>query len=306
MPSSSNNQTDVVVRTSVVTIIWNAVLSAVKLVMGLLGRSSALVSDAAHSLSDVFSTIAVIIGARLSGRDADHDHPYGHEKFEAVASLFLSAILIMSALFIGYGGIVSIIGHIAGTRTIEEPLPIALVGAGLSIVVKEVMYQYTIVRAKRVRSTSMEADAWHHRSDALSSLGSLFGIGGAMLGVLILDPSVAILIAIFILKVAFRITSHTIDELVDKAPDDATLEAVKACILKTDGVRAIDEIRMRMHVQKMYVDLEIAVDASLSLKDAHTIAERVHHEVETCFPDVKHCAVHVNPETPGKKDRPGR
>ncbi len=290
-----SREQDVVIKTSLVTIVWNVILSIVKLVMGLIGRSSALVSDAAHSLSDVFSTIAVIIGARLSGVAADHDHPYGHEKFEAIASLFLAIILILTALGIGYGGLMSVFNHLSGTHVIERPLPIALAGAGLSIVVKEAMYQYTVIRANQVKSTSMKADAWHHRSDALSSFGSLIGIGGAMLGVVILDPIAAFIIALIILRVAFKIMSHTIDQIVDKAPDDETAKQVISVIEAVRGVIGIDEIRMRMHVEKMYVDLEIAVDPSLSLKEAHAIAEQVHHDVESHFPDVKHCAVHVNP-----------
>lgn len=293
----------VVIKTSIVTIILNVILSVTKLIMGLFGRSSALVSDAAHSLSDVFSTVAVIIGARLSGVAADHDHPYGHEKFEAIASLFLAFILILTALGIGYGGLQSVISHIRGTGIIERPLPIALFGAALSIVVKEAMYQYTIIRARRVKSTSMKADAWHHRSDALSSIGSLIGIGGAMLGFVILDPIAATIIALIILRVAFKIMSHTIDQIVDKAPDDETMMKVKGVIMDVPGVKAIDEIRMRMHVEKMYVDLEIAVDTKLSLLEAHGIAERVHHDVEAHFPDVKHCAVHVNPENESHKKR---
>ena len=172
---------------------------------------------------------------------------------------------------------------------------LALIAAVVSIVVKEGLYWYTIAAAKRIRSVSLKAEAWHHRSDALSSIGSFAGVLGARLGVPILDPIASIVICLFIFKVAYGIFHESIDRLVDRACDADTVAAMRATMLRTPGVVRVDDLKTRLFGSRTYVDAEIAVDGALPLRDAHVIAETVHHELERDYPDVKHCTVHVNP-----------
>ena len=172
---------------------------------------------------------------------------------------------------------------------------LALIAAVVSIGVKEGLYWYTIAAAKRIRSVSLKAEAWHHRSDALSSIGSFAGVLGARLGVPILDPIASIVICLFIFKVAYGIFHESIDRLVDRACDPDTVAAMRETMQRTPGVVRVDDIKTRLFGSRTYVDAEIAVDGALPLRDAHVIAEAVHHELERDYPDVKHCTVHVNP-----------
>ena len=280
-------------RVSGVSIVVNLLLSAAKLAAGLLARSGAMVSDAVHSASDVFSTFIVIIGVRLSGKAADRDHPYGHERMECVAAIVLAVVLLVTGLVIGYAGVRRILAKDA------EPLPVpgllALAAAVVSIAVKEGMFWYTRRYARQLGSSALMADAWHHRSDALSSVGALVGIAGARMGLPLLDPLASVVICAFIAKAAFDIFRDAIDKMVDHSGDPATEAAVRACVEQHDDVRRVDVLRTREFGNRLYVELEIAVDGGLTLHEAHAIAEGVHDDVEKAFPQVKHIMVHVNP-----------
>lgn len=293
---NQSHELTIIYQTSTKTLVGNLILAMIKLAAGIFGFSKALVSDAIHSLSDVFSTMIVMIGLTIAKKDADKNHPYGHEKFESVASIILSMILFFTAGILGYYGILSLIQFFNGTLIILRPTYLALSVAVISIVSKESMYWYTRYYAKKVKSTAMMADAWHHRSDALSSIGSFVGIGFAMLGYLYFDAIASILISLIVLKVALKIMIKAIDQIVDKAPDKKVMKEIETLISKQKGVLGIDVLNIRMHVEKLYVDVEISVDGSLSLIDAHRIAENVHNSIETSFEEVKHCMVHVNPK----------
>ena len=281
-------------RVSFVTILGNVVLAVFKLLAGILAASSAMVSDAVHSFSDVFSTIIVIIGVKISSRESDASHRYGHERMECMASMGLAAVLFATSLGIGYSGLTKIISRdYSGLAT---PGLLALIAAIVSIAVKELMYHYTMHAAKKINSSSLKADAWHHRSDALSSVASLIGIGGAMMGLKILDPIVSIIICLVIIKAAFDILKESIDKLVDKSCDEETIRKMEETVLNIDGVLELDDIKTRLFSNKIYVDIEICADGNLTLWDAHSIAENVHDKIEEDFKDVKHCMVHVNPK----------
>ena len=283
----------IAMRVSWISLMINLLLSAFKLVAGLVASSGAMISDAIHSASDVFSTIIVMIGVQIASRKADQQHQYGHERFESVASVALAIILLETGLLIGWKGLRTIL---AGSyAALPVPGLLALIAAVVSIVVKEGLYWYTIAAAKRIRSVSLKAEAWHHRSDALSSIGSFAGVLGARLGMPILDPIASIVICLFIFKVAYGIFHESIDRLVDRAADAETVDAMRRTMLGTAGVVRVDDLKTRLFGSRTYVDAEIAVDGALPLRDAHAIAERVHHELEHDFPDVKHCTVHVNP-----------
>lgn len=276
------------------SIIVNALLSIIKLIAGIVSKSSALVSDAIHSASDVFSTIVVMIGISVSKQKADKEHPYGHERLECVASIVLSVLLVGTGLGIGYDGILKIIK--GPSENYELPGTLALVIAFISIVVKEVMYQYTKHGAKLINSDALMADAWHHRSDALSSIAAFAGILGARMGYPQLDPIASVVICGFIVKASFDIFSDAINKMVDHSCPDEVIESMRNEILSVPNVKGIDDLKTRLFGSKIYVEVEILMDAQKNLIEAHNTAEDVHDTIEKKFPNVKHCMVHVNPD----------
>lgn len=280
----------IAISVSIITIIINALLATGKLLAGILANSSAMVSDAVHSASDVFSTVIVIIGIKIASKASDRGHPYGHERFECVAAIVLAVVLAGTGVMLGYGGIM----NIAEGKNSQPELP-ALIMAIVSVAVKEGMYWYTRSAAKKVKSDALMADAWHHRSDALSSVGAFIGIIFAMNGVTVLDSVASIAICLLILKVAVDIFRQAIDKMVDKSCDDETIGKMSDLIKSIDGVLTLDVIRTRVFGNKIYAEIEVSADGNLTLIDAHAIAEHVHHGIEEKFPDVKHCMVHVNP-----------
>lgn len=291
-----NTNTDdkkLAMHVSTVSVIVNLLLSLFKMIAGILAHSGAMISDAVHSASDVFSTLIVMIGITISNKQSDKEHPYGHERLECVASLLLASILFATGIGIGFSGIRKITS--GNIEKLAIPGVLALIAAVISILVKEWMYWYTRAVAKKINSGALMADAWHHRSDSLSSLGSFAGVLGARLGFPIFDPLASIIICIFIIKAAWDIYKDTINKMVDHSCDDETIEAMTNVVLNNPDVMAMDLIRTRMFGSKAYVDIEIAADENLRLKEAHKIAENVHDSIERTFPQVKHCMVHVNP-----------
>ena len=280
-------------KLSRIGILGNVLLAAFKLFSGILGKSGAMISDAVHSLSDVFATLIAYIGVRLSQQEEDAEHPYGHERLECVASLILGLILAGTGIGIGYAGIHKLLYD---NQTIEIPTALPLVAAIISIIVKEGMFWYTYIYAKKLDSAAFKADAWHHRSDAISSVGSFIGIGMAKLGFPFMDPIASVVICIFILKVAYDISRDALNKMLDTSCDNAMEQNIKTFVEGQPGVKHIDLLRTRQFGNKLYVDLEIAVQRDISLVDAHEIAENVHDAVENNFPNVKHVMIHVNPE----------
>lgn len=280
-------------RVALITILWNIILSVGKLLAGIFAHSGAMISDAVHSASDVFSSVIVIIGVRIASQDSDREHPYGHERMECVASIILATVLCITGIAIGFTACQTIFAGNHSSLTIPG-LP-ALIAALLSIIVKESMFWYTRHYAKKLDSGALMADAWHHRSDAFSSVGALIGIGGARLGFPLLDPIASVVICVFIIKAAYDIFMDAIDKMVDKACDVETEQQLRDCVCDTTGVEGIDLLMTRVFGNKIYVDLEIRVDGALPLLEAHNIAENVHATIEQCFPKVKHIMVHVNP-----------
>lgn len=278
---------------SLMGILGNVALAAFKLTAGIIGKSGAMVSDAAHSLSDVVATLIAYIGVRLSRQEEDANHPYGHERLECVASLILSLILAGTGIGVGYSGIRKLfLVH----ETPEIPTLLPLIAAVVSIVVKEGMFRYTMYYARKLDSSAFKADAWHHRSDAMSSVGAFAGIGLARLGFPIMDPVAGLVIAVLILKVAFDIFKDAIAKMLDTSVGKGFERSVRKFIEEQPDVRHIDVLRTRQFGNRIYVDLEIAVRRDMSLVEAHNIAENVHRNVEKEFPNVKHIMIHVNPE----------
>lgn len=271
----------------------NIVLSIFKFLAGLIGHSSAMISDSIHSLSDVISTIIVIIGVKLSNKQADNDHPYGHEKIECIATITLAIILSITGITIGYSGIINIVN--SNYKLSKEPSVLALSAAIISIIVKEAMYWYTRYYAKKIKSNALMADAWHHRSDALSSVGSFIGILFSLIGFKIFDPVASIIICIFIVKVGIDIFLDASSKLVDKSCDSQTIISLKETIMENKEVIAIDSLMTRLFGNKVYIDVEIRLNGDLKLNEAHDIAESVEKTIEDKFSDIKHCMIHINP-----------
>lgn len=279
-------------KLSLMSIVGNVVLSGFKLFAGIAGNSGAMLSDAVHSLSDVITTVIAFFGTKISQKEADADHPYGHERIESAASLLLGLILAVTGLGIGKAGVEHIL-----LRNTEVAVPgfIALIAAVASIVGKEGMYWYTRYYAEKIGSNAFMADAWHHRSDALSSIGSLIGIGGAMLGYPVMDSIASVVICLFILKVSYDIMRIALRSLLDTSIDKAKEQQLREFIEKQDDVVRVDLLHTRMFGSKSYIDLEICVDGDKTLRESHSVAERVHDAVEKNFPDVKHIMIHLNP-----------
>ena len=275
------NAEGLALRVSRTSIFINLALSAGKLLAGLLAHSGAMVSDAVHSASDVFSTMVVIIGMRAASKDSDREHPYGHERMECVAAI------------IGREGLLKIFSE--QTQTLPVPGALALAAAFVSILVKEGMYWNTRAAAKTVNSPALMADAWHHRSDALSSVSALIGIAGARLGLPVLDPVASLVICLMIMKAAYDIFRDAMEKMVDQSAGAETEERIRQCALRHPGVLSVDLLMSRRFGSRLYIEMEISMDGDLTLRQSHAVAEQVHADVEAAFPEVKHIMIHVNP-----------
>lgn len=277
---------------SLVTIVWNVLLSILKILAGVLGHSSAMIADGFHTVSDVISTFMVLIGVKIANKAADAEHPYGHEKFEPVFGKFISIFLAFVGLSMGINGINTLLD---GNFT--QPGIIAIIAAILSIIVKEGMYHYTIKSARKIKSVAMEADAWHHRSDALSSIATLIGISAAAFNekLLFLDPLMAVVVSLLIIKIAIELYIKSMKQLVDNAAPSEVITQIKELTVQIEGVEGICDLKTRVFGNKIYVDLEIYVDPQISVLDGHTIATNVHDTLEREITDIKHCMIHVEP-----------
>lgn len=279
------------IKVSIITIIINFLLFVFKLICGLVGHSNAMISDAIHSLSDVLTTIVVIFGLVISSRDADDKHPYGHERIECVFAIILAFSLFLTGIFIGYIGINDIIN----SKDIMIPTFLPLIAAVISIVVKELMYHYTKRVAKKLKSSSMEADAWHHRTDAMSSVGSFIGILGAMLGLPILDPICSVIICIIIIKSSIEIFIGAITQMLDTSCDIETKNEIIDLIKTSKDVINITDMKTRMFGSRMYIEVEVSIDGNKTLKEANDIINEIHDKIEEKYTTVKHCNIHVIP-----------
>ena len=289
----NGNMEKTAMKVSIISVIANVVLAAFKLVAGVFAHSGAMISDAIHSASDVFSTFVVMIGIKIASKEPDEEHPYGHERMECVAAIILATILCITGLGIGKNALSNITGN---SGEMAVPGVLALIAAIVSIIVKEAMFWYTRHYAKKIDSGALMADAWHHRSDALSSIGAFIGIIFARMGYVMMDSIACLVICVFIVKAAYDIFKDAVDKMVDKSCNIEVEDEIRAIVLAEDGVRGIDSLSTRLFGNKMYVDLEIRADGEKTLNETHEIAEAVHDSIEARFEKVKHIMVHVNPD----------
>ncbi len=279
------------IKTSLITILINLGLFIIKFILGIFGHSKALISDAIHSLSDVFTTIIVIFGFIMASKDADDNHPYGHERMESAFAVVLAFILFLTGLYIGLEGIRALI-H---SNEIIKPSLIGIGGAIISILVKEIMFQYTIRIAKKLNSQALKSDAWHHRSDALSSIGSFIGIIGAHFGLKILDPLVCLIICVLIIKTAIEIFMSAISGMLDTACNPEVEDAILKAIIRSNKDIQVIDLKTRMFGSKIYVDLIIAMDGNTPLKKVDKVRVKLHNKIEKNFELVKHINIKVIP-----------
>ena len=273
-------------------LIVNLLLSIGKLVIGYIGHSQALIADGLHSLSDLVSDGMVLLATHHSNIDADEDHPYGHARYETFATITLAVLL--TAVGIGIG--IDAINRLIDYDSIATPSQITLVIAGLSIVSKEILYQYTMLIARQVKSKLLEANAWHHRSDAISSIVVFAGIAGAIWGYPILDSVAAIIVALMICKIGWDLGHQSFQELVDTGLEAETLNAMEKTILAVDGVNQMHMLRTRRMGHSALADVHILVSPQISVSEGHQISEAVEMALIKQFDEVNDVTVHIDPE----------
>ncbi len=284
-------------RVTIIGSIVNLLLLIFKFIAGFAGHSSAMIADAVHSLSDFFSDIVVIVMVRLSAKPEDKDHDYGHGKYETLASLIVGLMLAIVGLGIFYNGVSTTIAFFNG-ESIGQPTWIALIAAIVSIFAKEGIYRYTIYKERAIHSSALIANAWHHRSDALTSVAALVGIGGAMiLGSkwAVLDPIAAAVVSIFIIKAAYDLIKPNLNELLEKALSEEQKQGISKIVLDTPGVVGMHRLRTRRVGNNLAIELHIKMDGNMSLRQAHEIATEVEKRLKQAYGNDIHTGIHMEP-----------
>jgi cation diffusion facilitator family transporter len=285
----------IIKKNTTLTIILNTALAIAKLVGGILGASAVLIADAVNSIGDIATNVVVFVSAKFSKKERDKDHPYGHDKFDSMISIFLGIALIFTAWQLGKDAVLRFIDIVFNDQVIPVPKWYTWLIALITIFVKEFLFRVTKRDAKKARSQALLAQAWDHRSDTIVSFGAIIGIVGAIYGIGFLDPLASFIIALFILRLGFKIIRTGISQVIDESADAEHIKHIIEIVESNKNVRRIDEIKTRLFGLSFYVDLEISLDASLSLIEAHEIAEAIHDQIEDEMSDVIHCMIHVNP-----------
>lgn len=278
-------------KVTLITILLNIGLTILKILAGILGNSTAIIADGLHSASDIITSIGILIGNKISRKPRDDEHQYGHEKAESLVSFILAAVLIIVALKIGYDGV----KELFNINDILIPNALPLIVALISIGVKEYQYQITIRVAKIINSSSLKADAWHHRSDALSSIAAFVGIGGAMLGFKILDPIASIIVAIVVVKVGANILKSACNELMDSSISKQDICEIESLVDKDDEIYGIKDFKSRKYGSVAYIDMSIFIDKSKTLEEAHDIADNLEHSIISNLNYIKEINIHTEP-----------
>lgn len=277
--------------------IVNVVLLVFKFAAGILGHSAAMIADAIHSLSDFLTDIIVIVFVRLSSKPADHDHDYGHGKYETLATSVIGLALAVVAVLIGWDGIEKIADALQGNR-LESPGIIALWAALLSITLKEWIFRATRKVANEVKSKALEANAWHHRSDALSSVGTAIGIGGAMMlgdGWEILDPIAAIVVCVLIIVTAFRIIRQASGELLEESLPKETEDRIEQIVYQDTLVSDIHKLHTRRIGNIIAIEMHLRMPAGITLAESHVHATAIEQSLKTEFGKGTHIMLHIEP-----------
>lgn len=280
-------------KVTVLSIILNIILTILKVISGVLGKSSAIIADGIHSASDILTSIGVLIGNYFSKKPKDLEHPYGHERIETIVSFILSSVLIFISIKIGVDGVKSLLNP----ESIVTPTPLPLIISFVSILIKEFQFRITIRVANKLNSPSLKADAWHHRSDALSSIAAFIGIGGAILGIKILDPLASLTVALIVIKVGFDIFKSSFNDLIDRSIDENDIKEIKSLTLNNSEIFSIKSFKSRRHGAFAYIDMTIILNRNLTLFKAHKIADDLEKEIISKFNYIKEINIHTEPET---------
>lgn len=291
------NREKQIFRTTLVGSVANLLLVIFKFIAGIVGHSAAMIADAVHSLSDFITDIIVVIFVAISGKPEDEDHDYGHGKYETLATAVIGIILFFIGVGILISGIKAIVGTLQG-EPLQTPSLLALIAAVISIVVKEVLYHYTVKRGKALGSSSVVANAWHHRSDALSSIGTAIGIGGAIfLGEQwrILDPIAAVIVSLFIIKVAVELFKPCIEELLERSLPAEMEQKILDIILATPQVSSPHHLRTRRIGSYIAIEVHIRMDGQTSLSEAHQVASDIERRLKAEFGESTHIGIHMEP-----------
>ena len=273
--------------------VGNALLVAFKIALGILGRSQALIADAVHSVSDFITDFFALAGLQYANKSADHDHPFGHGKIETLMSLLIGIAVLLTGLGIGYNAFGALLGG-----DFPKPTYIALIGALASILTKEVMYQYTVRVGRRIGSQVLVANAWHHRSDAISSIAAAIGIGVAVVypDWAFMDAVAALVVAVFILKVGHDIVVPAFRAASDASPDAETIGEISAAAMSVEGVRSVHDLKARYYANKIYVEVHVVVDPGITVRHGHAIANAARESIFTGVEDILDVIVHVDPD----------
>ena len=297
MPESMTSQATAGRSVTLVGALVNAVLIILKFLTGVFGRSQALIVDAIHSVSDLFTDIVVLVGLRIGRKAPDDEHPFGHARIETVASATLGIALIATALYLGIESALNIYHN-----TEYHPTGLALIGAGISIALKEGLYHYTVHTGKRIKSQLIMANAWHHRSDALSSVAVLAGVAGTLINPSwhILDSFAALLVSFFIVKVGLDILRNSLREFTDTAPQPEILNRISSCVLSVEGVLDVHDLRVRTSGGLYQMETHILVDGQLTVDEGHRITKEVENCLAEEIEDLERAIIHVEPATKEK------
>ena len=297
MESEKSSREKGIYKVTIVGSIVNFLLLVFKFFAGIAGHSAALLADAVHSLSDFITDIVVIVFVRIAGKPEDKGHDYGHGKYETLATAIIGLLLLCVGFGIFWNGASSIYTFLRGGQ-LESPGVVALVAALVSIVSKEILYQYTVIQGKKLNSQAVIANAWHHRSDALSSIGTAIGIGGAILlgdHWRVLDPVAAVVVSFFIMKVSVRLLIPCVDELLEKSlPEDVEKE-IEQTVLSFPGVSQPHHLRTRRIGNYYAIELHVRMDGKITLEEAHSTATAIENKLKEMFGKGTHVGIHVEP-----------
>ena len=297
MESEKSSREKGIYEVTIVGSIVNFLLLVFKFFAGIAGHSAAMLADAVHSLSDFITDIVVIVFVRIAGKPEDKGHDYGHGKYETLATAIIGLLLLCVGFGIFWNGASSIYTFLRGGQ-LESPGVVALVAALVSIVSKEILYQYTVIQGKKLNSQAVIANAWHHRSDALSSIGTAIGIGGAILlgdHWRVLDPVAAVVVSFFIMKVSVRLLIPCVDELLEKSlPEDVEKE-IEQTVLSFPGVSQPHHLRTRRIGNYYAIELHVRMDGKITLEEAHSTATAIENKLKEMFGKGTHVGIHVEP-----------
>jgi len=277
---------------TIVGAIVNFFLILVKFAAGVFGQSQALITDAVHSVSDLFTDAVVLVGLKMGKKPPDMDHQFGHGRIETLSSAAIGFALVATALYLGIGAALKVYRHIE-----YHPTKMALIGAGLSIAIKEALYHYTVHTGRRIKSQLIIANAWHHRSDALSSVAVMLGVGGSFLkpSWYVLDSFAALLVSFFIVKVGLEIVGNSLREFMDTAPSEEILNRIKKCALTVDGVLGTHDLKVRTSGGLYKMEIHIVINGQLTVIEGHRIANTVERHLADAIEDIDSVIVHVDP-----------